>query len=180
MMLIIFNCQAVDHYLTFPINNELAGYQLSDMEWSVLSDFQVILEVRFLSNMHWCTLTTSHWNRFLIGCRWLWLVKQPQFFLVQFQPSRCLCRSGNKSQLYPRLSRWINVGLHWATQYYKCMDWTKAYIMWWVSFSLYNWLYVLSVSSSESQHLHELDPSKSTVTYTILFYGTTLITSVIN
>ena len=33
------------------------------------------------------------------------------------------------SELHPRLSRWIDVGLHWATQYYKCMDRTKAYIM---------------------------------------------------
>jgi hypothetical protein len=33
------------------------------------------------------------------------------------------------AELHPRLSRWIDVGMRWATHYYKRMDRTKAYIM---------------------------------------------------
>jgi hypothetical protein len=29
----------------------------------------------------------------------------------------------------PKLKRWINIGLHWATTYYSRMDHTSSYIM---------------------------------------------------
>lgn len=37
--------QAVDHFLALPINKDLAKHKMTDMEWSVLSDVQVVLEV---------------------------------------------------------------------------------------------------------------------------------------
>jgi hypothetical protein len=29
----------------------------------------------------------------------------------------------------PRVAPWIDVGLKWVTQYYKCMDDTRAYVI---------------------------------------------------
>jgi hypothetical protein len=39
-------CQAIDHFLALPINKELALHRLTEQEWSVLADFEVILEVQ--------------------------------------------------------------------------------------------------------------------------------------
>lgn len=39
----------MDHFLALPRNRELAKHQLTTMEWSVLSDVQVVLEVRAAS-----------------------------------------------------------------------------------------------------------------------------------
>ena len=41
-----FNDQAIDHFLALPINNDLAMHRMTFMQWSVLADFQVILEVQ--------------------------------------------------------------------------------------------------------------------------------------
>ena len=40
-----FICQAVDHFLALPINDELAIHRMTNAEWTVLADCEVILEV---------------------------------------------------------------------------------------------------------------------------------------
>lgn len=59
-----FNYQAVDHFLALPLNRDLAKHQLTDMEWSVLSDVQVVLEVWAGPKIDRQNLT--QWNRSLI------------------------------------------------------------------------------------------------------------------
>lgn len=39
--------QAVDYHLAAPRNGDLAKYKLSDLEWEVLQDIEVTLEVSF-------------------------------------------------------------------------------------------------------------------------------------
>lgn len=123
------------------------------MEWSVLADFQIILEVQFSLKMHWYALITGHWNRFLTGSKWLILV-------VQFQLSKCLFQSQSISELHPRLSRWIGVGLYWVMCYHKHMDQTKAYIMSMGGcYKSNNFIFIMAISF-ESLHLHDLDLSE--------------------
>ncbi|KIM77965.1 hypothetical protein PILCRDRAFT_76089, partial [Piloderma croceum F 1598] len=38
-------CPAIDHFLALPVNKELALHKLTEQEWSVLADFEVILEI---------------------------------------------------------------------------------------------------------------------------------------
>ncbi|KIM74933.1 hypothetical protein PILCRDRAFT_35169, partial [Piloderma croceum F 1598] len=38
-------CPAVDNFLALPLNRDLAKHQLTAIEWSVLSDVQVVLEI---------------------------------------------------------------------------------------------------------------------------------------
>ncbi|EDR06951.1 uncharacterized protein LACBIDRAFT_299364 [Laccaria bicolor S238N-H82] len=38
-------CPAVEHFLSLPINRELAKLRLTDMEWTVLQDFEIVLGV---------------------------------------------------------------------------------------------------------------------------------------
>ena len=56
----------IDHFIALPINDDLAIYRMTDTEWCVLADFEVILEVRPSLNMRelelmsksdssWCT-----------------------------------------------------------------------------------------------------------------------------
>ena len=64
------------------------------------------------------------------------------------------------SELHQRLSRWIDVGLHLAMHYYKCMDWTKAYIMAMGEYHENNYFIFLMAISLESQHPHDWDSSE--------------------
>ena len=58
-----FNYQATDHFLALPVNNDLAMHKVTDRQWLVLADFQVILEVcTSLSLGPGCVLTTE-WSR---------------------------------------------------------------------------------------------------------------------
>jgi hypothetical protein len=36
---------AIDHFLALPINKDIAQNRLSDIEWSVLQDFEALLKV---------------------------------------------------------------------------------------------------------------------------------------
>ena len=40
--------QAIDHFLALPVNKDLMRHRLSDLEWSVLQDFEAILVVSSL------------------------------------------------------------------------------------------------------------------------------------
>ena len=49
--------QAIYHFLALPVNRELGNYRLTDWEWSVLTDFEVVLEVWVSHNTTECALT---------------------------------------------------------------------------------------------------------------------------
>jgi hypothetical protein len=39
--------QAIDYFLSLPANRDISQYNLSPMEWQVLKDFELVLEVCF-------------------------------------------------------------------------------------------------------------------------------------
>jgi hypothetical protein len=62
------------------------------------------------------------------------------------------------AEKHPRLKRFIEPGLEWATRYYNRMDGTKAYIVAMCKYIyLSNWVTLLTICSSEPRNSHELD-----------------------
>ena len=45
-LLMSLNDQAVDYFFNLPLNKDISKHKLSDMEWTVLADLEVILLVR--------------------------------------------------------------------------------------------------------------------------------------
>ena len=130
------------------------------MVWSMFADFQIILEVQFSSKMYWCALITSCWNRFVRVQ--MVMASETTPILSSAIPAFKMFMSKWEqiSELHPRLSRWIDVGLHWAMHYSKRMDQTNAYIM--AMGECHKSIYFIfpTAISFVSLHLHDLDSSE--------------------
>ena len=98
-----------------------------DIEWSMLADIKVILEVRGGSKVFGPSLIkqwiphrvqqviSSNANPILSGS------------ILAFTIFMTTWEELDKHR--PKLKPWIDVGLEWVTTYYAWMDLTKAYIM---------------------------------------------------
>ncbi|KIM81085.1 hypothetical protein PILCRDRAFT_9113 [Piloderma croceum F 1598] len=107
----VFYDKTVDHFLALPINNELAMHKITEMEWRVLQDFQIILEIphyvqQFMSGESTPILSNS--------------ILAFELFLSKWE---------DLAVMHPRLKPWINIGLAYAIDYYQCMDCTSSYIV---------------------------------------------------
>ncbi|KIM78715.1 hypothetical protein PILCRDRAFT_56284, partial [Piloderma croceum F 1598] len=102
---------AVDHFLALPINNELAMHKITEMEWRVLQDFQIILEIphyvqQFMSGESTPILSNS--------------IPAFELFLSKWE---------DLAVMHPRLKPWINISLAYSIDYYQRMDRTSSYIV---------------------------------------------------
>ena len=82
------------------------------MEWSVLSDIQVVLEVQAKNILLPAERET---NPVLAGS-----IPAFEMFMTSWE---------YLAEKHPRLKPWINIGLEWASTYYSRMDLTKSYII---------------------------------------------------
>ena len=110
------------------LNRELGTYRLSEMEWSILQDFEVILEVRALlinARMHFDEkyqvphkvqqAMSGETTPILAGA-----IPAFELFMMQWK---------DLGKKHSTLAPWINIGLKYATKYYGRMDRTRSYII---------------------------------------------------
>ncbi|KIM73907.1 hypothetical protein PILCRDRAFT_80649, partial [Piloderma croceum F 1598] len=102
---------AIEHFLAMPVNRDLAKHRMTDMEWSVLLDVQVVLEIPHAVQQ----TMLSDTNLVLTGS-----ISAFEIFMTSWE---------RLAERHPRLKGWIDVGLGWANQYYSQMDLTKAYVI---------------------------------------------------
>jgi hypothetical protein len=112
-------------FLGLPQNQKLAGLRMSEMEWEVLGDIEIILEVCVESVQLNCA------NR----CVQIPHVAQQ---VVSAERTPVLSRSIPEIEMLmslweelgvkaPLLKDWLDEGLKWAREYYFRMDFSKAY-----------------------------------------------------
>ncbi|KIM83096.1 hypothetical protein PILCRDRAFT_69854, partial [Piloderma croceum F 1598] len=101
----------VDHFLALPINRELADYRLTDMEWSVLEDFEVILEIPHTVQQ----IMSNESTPILAGT-----IPSFELFMTSWE---------RLTEMHERMAPWINIGMEYATAYYGRMDCTRSYII---------------------------------------------------
>ncbi|KIL55152.1 hypothetical protein M378DRAFT_91340 [Amanita muscaria Koide BX008] len=99
---------AVEHFLMNPLNKDIAHLRMTDEEWNQLEDFGAIPHVvqHGLCAEKLPTLASSLPNFEMFMTAWETL--------------------GAK---HPPLKRYTEIGLKWATKYYRRMDSTKAYVI---------------------------------------------------
>ncbi|KIL54933.1 hypothetical protein M378DRAFT_182369 [Amanita muscaria Koide BX008] len=103
--------QAIEHFLTNPLNKDIAHLRMTDAEWNQLEDFGAVLMIPHVVQHSLCaeklpTLASSLPNFEMFMTAWETL--------------------GAK---HPPLKRYTEIGLKWATKYYRRMDNTKAYVI---------------------------------------------------
>jgi hypothetical protein len=116
----------VDYFLV--LNRELVTYKLSEMEWSILQDFEVILEVctsHKYPGMHFDKkyqvphmvqqVMSGEATPILAGA-----IPAFEMFMTQWE---------NLGAKHPTLTPWISIGLEYTTTYYARMDRTCSYII---------------------------------------------------
>jgi hypothetical protein len=120
--------KAINYFLALPNQKELQQYILSHEQWLVLQDFERILQV----------------SPYVIATLITWLTTwQIPHKVQQRMSSESLPRLGSAVPCFelfitawealgtsvPRVKPWTDVGLEWATKYYKRMDNTRAYVI---------------------------------------------------
>jgi len=84
--------QVIEHFMASPVNKDLASYKITDMEWTVLQDFEVVLEVCVKviagSDTDICISVPMSCNRSCPG-------SQPQSCLAPSPRLKCSCPIGN-------------------------------------------------------------------------------------
>ncbi|EDQ98471.1 uncharacterized protein LACBIDRAFT_335933 [Laccaria bicolor S238N-H82] len=99
---------AVEHFLSLPINRDLAKLRLTYMEWAVLQDFEIVLGYRQ-------TLMSKEHTPVLSGA-----IPAFEMFMTAWE---------QLGRDHPCLARWMDIGIQWATTYYKKMDDSPAYVI---------------------------------------------------
>ncbi|EDR00032.1 uncharacterized protein LACBIDRAFT_334520 [Laccaria bicolor S238N-H82] len=102
---------AVEHFLSLPINRDLVKLRLTDMEWAVLQDFEIVLGVPHQVQ----TLMSKERTPVLSGA-----IPAFEMFMMAWE---------QLGRDHPRLARWTDISIQWATTYYKKMDDSPAYII---------------------------------------------------
>lgn len=105
-------------------------HTLTNNEWAVLADFQVILEVRTSQNYPWRRTLTDivhqvphHVQQVMSGEATPILsgaIPSFEMFMTKWEVL---------AEKHPRLEQWIRTGLEWATSYYARMDRTQSYVV---------------------------------------------------
>jgi len=116
----------MDYFLV--LNRELGIYRLSEMEWSILQDFDVILKVQALLNNARMHLDEKYQvphkvQQVMSGETTPILASViPTFklFMTQWE---------DLSKKHSTLTPWINIGLRYVMKYYGRMDQTRSYII---------------------------------------------------
>jgi len=102
---------AINYFITLPNQRELRGYELSRSQWGVLEDFERILRIPY--EIRQC-ISKEALPR---------LGSAVPYFELFISAWKVLGTTN------PHLQPWTNVGLEKATQYYKRMDDTRAYVI---------------------------------------------------
>ncbi|KAF8224401.1 hypothetical protein L208DRAFT_1311721, partial [Tricholoma matsutake] len=102
---------AIEYFLSLPVNRELAKLRLTDMEWTVLQDFEMVLGVPHQVQQIMSTERTP----MLLGA-----IPAFEMFMTAWELL---------GENHPRLAQWMDIGIQWATTYYKKMDDSHAYVI---------------------------------------------------
>ncbi|EDQ99992.1 uncharacterized protein LACBIDRAFT_334583 [Laccaria bicolor S238N-H82] len=94
-----------------PIALELAKLRLTDMEWTVLQDFEIVLGVPHQVQK----IMSKERTPVLSGT-----IPAFKMFMTAWE---------QLGTAHPRLARWTDIGIDWATTYYKKMDDSPAYVI---------------------------------------------------
>ena len=100
---------------------------MTDTEWCVLADFEVILVVRPSLNMRELELMR---NQIPHGVQQVMSSESNPILTSAIPCFEMFMTTWEKlAALHPNLAPWIKTGLDWATSYYLWMDHTDAYIV---------------------------------------------------
>ncbi|CAA7261627.1 unnamed protein product [Cyclocybe aegerita] len=103
--------QACDYFLSLPPNRELTKFCMTDREWKVLENFEMILSIPHRVQ----TLMCGEQTPILVNA-----IPAFEMFMTAWE------RLGEK---FPHLEPYTKVGVEWAVKYYNKMDLTKACVI---------------------------------------------------
>jgi hypothetical protein len=120
--------QPLDLFTAYAYSNVLADYKLTDSDWRELRDLEVVLQVGFkifMLSIHYINSSkAAHLCQRLMSSSRTPLLAAviPSFELL-------MTKWETLGEKHPRLRRFTDEGLRWATKYYTRMDDTDLYVI---------------------------------------------------